>query len=171
MSYTSLPKFGPLGGVFYEFLPPHWAASRAMQRSTSLPGKGPVALLHGSAAQSVFRSAWVNGQGVNCSPVTRKQERVMNKTLVTLGIIAAAALPAAAFARPVVAVGVDIGVPAYVPPPVVYQPAAVYAPPAVVYPAYEYGPTVVYPGYYGYHGYYGHYGYRGYYGPHYYYHR
>ena len=87
----------------------------------------------------------------------------MKKTLITLGIVAAAALPAAAFAHPVVEFGVGFGGP-------VYAPAPVYAPPAVVYdePGYVYGPTVVYPGYYGYpryHGFYGphfyrHYGYR-----------
>jgi hypothetical protein len=87
----------------------------------------------------------------------------MNKKLIALGIVAAAALPAAAFARPVVAIGVDLGVPAYGPPAVVYpQPDAVYTPPAVVYsPGYVYGPNVAYPGYYGYYGYHG---YRGYYG-------
>jgi hypothetical protein len=85
----------------------------------------------------------------------------MNKTLITLGIVAATALPAAAFARPVVAIGVDVGVPTYVPPAAVY-PEPVYTPPAVVYsPGYVYGPGV-YPGYHGYYG--GHYGYHGYYG-------
>jgi hypothetical protein len=68
----------------------------------------------------------------------------MNKTLIALGIVAAAALPAAAFAHPVVEVGVGFGAPVYAPAPVVYPGYA-----------YGYGPTVVYPGYYGYH-----YGYR-----------
>jgi hypothetical protein len=93
----------------------------------------------------------------------------MKKLLITLGIIAAVAVPAAAFAQPGLSIGVNLGGPVYsAPPPVVYeQPAPVYTPPAVVYgqPGYVYGPTAVYPGYYGYHGYYGphyyhHYGYR-----------
>jgi len=96
----------------------------------------------------------------------------MNKLLVTLGVVTAAAMPVAAFAHTELSIGLGLGGPVYSPPPpaVVYeQPAPVYAapPPPVVYeqPAYvygppvAYGPTVVYEGYYGPHYYHRGYGY------------
>ncbi|MDB5987149.1 MAG: hypothetical protein JWR16_2202 [Nevskia sp.] len=95
----------------------------------------------------------------------------MNKTLITLGVVAAVAMPVAAFAHTNLSIGLGLGGPVYAPPPaVVYeQPAPVYVEPPVVYeqPAYVYGPpvvygpTAVYQGYYG-PRYYRPYGYRHY---------
>lgn len=77
----------------------------------------------------------------------------MKKLLITLGLVAMLAVPASAFARTDLSVGIGLGS-YYGPPPVYYAPPprAVYYEP---YP-YYYGPTIEY---------------RSYYGPRYYHHR
>lgn len=71
----------------------------------------------------------------------------MNRTLIGLAVVAATAMPVAAFAHTDVSIGLGLGGPVYVPPPAVYiAPEPVYAPPPVVYaqPGYVYTPPVVY---------------------------